>query len=320
MSLLTDHEIPDRLYVDGINMFNINIYYKYTHFLSELKDNILDFVNAAKASNYELKVFIDAVYTSQTQEWKDRQWKTLLIPPPPKTYSIPSAGTFIGDIFKSHGIQVLYTIRDNDDVLAYYANDDNAIILSKDRDFLCYQPRKYRTSHGYHIKGGKLILTRVYDPSDYMPPDGVFKRRVVRKIPENVDDWVYESNYPYLLEAYIDSVYRRGWFGPKMYVRQYRNIMEALLPLIRSAFHDLDITADYDILVVRDDEISWISDTVDPIKTDVATMTIDQIYKATFRSTYAPSYVLAAKIAIAELMAPVWDKTVTEVCTEQSIG
>lgn len=46
----------------------------------------------------------------------------------------------IGDFFKKNKIEVHYSIEDNDDTLAYYALQDGAAVLSKDKDFWRYIP------------------------------------------------------------------------------------------------------------------------------------------------------------------------------------
>ena len=46
----------------------------------------------------------------------------------------------IGDAFKNEGIDVHYSIEDNDDTIASFAYHEDAAILSRDRDFWRYVP------------------------------------------------------------------------------------------------------------------------------------------------------------------------------------
>ena len=46
-------------------------------------------------------------------------------------------------MFKKCNVEVHYSIIDNDDTIAYYANYYHCIILSRDNDFLRYKPINY---------------------------------------------------------------------------------------------------------------------------------------------------------------------------------
>lgn len=49
----------------------------------------------------------------------------------------------LGEMFKKFNVEVHYSIIDNDDTIAYYANYFNCILLSRDNDFWRYSPRNY---------------------------------------------------------------------------------------------------------------------------------------------------------------------------------
>ena len=52
-----------------------------------------------------------------------------------------SISQLLGDAFVKNGIEVHYSIEDNDDTLAYYAYTDGAIIMSEDSDMWRYRPQ-----------------------------------------------------------------------------------------------------------------------------------------------------------------------------------
>ena len=49
----------------------------------------------------------------------------------------------LGEMFKKCEVKVHYSIIDNDDTIAYYANYYKCIILSQDKDYWRYKPRNY---------------------------------------------------------------------------------------------------------------------------------------------------------------------------------
>ena len=67
---------------------------------------------------------------------------------------------FIGDAFKSQGVEVLYSVVDNDDTLAAYAHRDNASVLSADNDFWRYRPLLDKIYRSFEYISNKKILLR----------------------------------------------------------------------------------------------------------------------------------------------------------------
>ena len=49
--------------------------------------------------------------------------------------------TFIGEAFQKAGVEVHYSVEDNDDTLATYAHEYNALVMSNDKDFFRYDPK-----------------------------------------------------------------------------------------------------------------------------------------------------------------------------------
>ena len=47
---------------------------------------------------------------------------------------------FIGEAFLKAGVKIHYSVDDNDDTLATYAYEYNALIMSNDKDFFRYRP------------------------------------------------------------------------------------------------------------------------------------------------------------------------------------
>lgn len=64
----------------------------------------------------------------------------------------------IGDFFKKNKIEVHYSIEDNDDTIAYYAIQDGAAVLSKDKDFWRYIPELPCIYRDFFIDNDKLIF------------------------------------------------------------------------------------------------------------------------------------------------------------------
>ncbi len=69
-------------------------------------------------------------------------------------------GILIGDIFRKCCVEVHYSIEDNDDTLAFHAHNDNATVLSGDKDFFRYFPNaQFTLFDSFDItEDGRLLL------------------------------------------------------------------------------------------------------------------------------------------------------------------
>lgn len=52
-------------------------------------------------------------------------------------------GVILCEMFRKFNVEVHYSIIDNDDTISYYANYHRCIVLSHDKDFWRYSPRKF---------------------------------------------------------------------------------------------------------------------------------------------------------------------------------
>ena len=104
-----------------------------------LERRVHKFCSLARNQGILIKVFIDGGYgTPETiYKYKLRQSKYIK-----KAYRyIPhSISQVLGDVFTKNGIEVHYSIEDNDDTLAYYAHTEGATIMSDDNDMWRYRP------------------------------------------------------------------------------------------------------------------------------------------------------------------------------------
>ena len=66
----------------------------------------------------------------------------------------------LGEMFKKCNVEVHFSIIDNDDTIAYYANYFNCIVLSQDKDFWRYKPQNYTIYQYCYISRGYLILSQ----------------------------------------------------------------------------------------------------------------------------------------------------------------
>ena len=73
-------------------------------------------------------------------------------------YNLPQ---ILGDAFKEQGVEVFYSVEDNDDTLAYYAHADGATILSKDNDFWRYVPCPQKVYKDFNYGYKQFVLTDI---------------------------------------------------------------------------------------------------------------------------------------------------------------
>ncbi len=147
------------LYVDALNFSNDFAFVNRTWSLKKPVKAITEFVAAATAANYQLKIFIDAGIDSEEAiaKWKLRREEEVR----GEYKDVPHGlSSLMGDIFRSLGVEVFYSPldADNDDCLASYATADGADILSNDRDFFRYTNAKYKLYGSFTILDGRLKL------------------------------------------------------------------------------------------------------------------------------------------------------------------
>lgn len=122
---------------------------------------IREFVSAAKASEFQLFVIIDAgIESEEAQEkWRKRREDELRA----QTKDVPAClSILVGDLFRDAGVTHVYYSphdRDCDYCIAYVANSNKGSVLSNDADFFRYANRTYKVFNKFEIVDGRLFLT-----------------------------------------------------------------------------------------------------------------------------------------------------------------
>eukprot|EP00347_Sterkiella_histriomuscorum_P024134 403332193 len=244
-----------KLFVDALN-YARNFFLNQNFWdLDSAQENVKRFVNAAIKTGYSVEVFIDDGQQSEevVQKWifrRELQVKTCKM-------EVPTCLTaLIGEMFRNLNVPVHYSVVDNDDTLACFANHFGAYILSADTDFLRYKGRKYEIFKGYEIdpKTNELILIqRKYFKHKH--PRVLFKQ-----LPQTL------SELPLLREVFANGKYVRG--SPSSLTRFTGNLQELIRPL-RQVFYRI-MKVDFEVLEIypywdhQSDKTSWIEIYVKP--------------------------------------------------------
>ena len=123
--------------------YSKNFFNPITWNFSSCQNEIEKFVQAARNSGYKIIGFIDDCHESEEAKfkWKSRREANMS---GETIRNLPyGISEILGEMFRQCDVEVHYSIIDNDDTLAYYANYYNCIVLSNDKDFRRYQPRNY---------------------------------------------------------------------------------------------------------------------------------------------------------------------------------
>ena len=145
-----------KIYVDGFNFLAsfIDIGGNFWH-LDVMLKRTTEFCLICKRQNIFLKVFFDGGYQSSEaiDKYKTRCEKHIKN----AERRIPfGAGALLGDCFTKNGVEVLYSLGDNDDIMAYYAYVDRAEIISRDKDFWRYIPALPGILKEFHLVNGRI--------------------------------------------------------------------------------------------------------------------------------------------------------------------
>lgn len=218
-----------KLYVDGLNIFLKHACisensYRYT---MSLRLSVEIFISAALKrfrDKQNIIVFIDA-YKSERyiQDELIRRQEDRLTNES-HTYVGISVASVLGDILTCLDIPVIYNYElDLDDTLAAWANIDRAVVLSGDKDFMCYQNRNFIIAQHYTIENGNLCMSNYVSPSrNSLPESTPYKERIPLTIPDKKPDVKY-SNYPCMLSVIKEDRYFKGISGPSKMIKQYGN-------------------------------------------------------------------------------------------------
>lgn len=320
-----------RLYVDGINVFSFRIFYKYSEFLERLTESVDDFVRATRRASWHVVVFIDARHTEQ-DAWRKRSEDIVGHSRRDDKFAMVPSATLVGDLFVERGVEVRYSVDENDDVLAFHAHKDSppvsedarkqpVVILSRDMDFQCYRGRRYVTAGGYEITysmGARaepvdIVLTHMQTDPTFLPRSSIFKKREWKSLPTTGEFRdARDQPYAYLVQTEMGE-YLRGSIGALPYVREYGNPRAQLVPFMLYVFQRLGIRVSWEIMSVTNAgegegvSIRWISgDCDEPHNYEGGDRTLFEIAEVVWPefNTYPRSYRMSCLIAAAELLAP----------------
>eukprot|EP00347_Sterkiella_histriomuscorum_P001643 403371235 len=294
-----------KLFVDALN-YARNFFLNQNFWdLDSAQENVKRFVNAAIKTGYSVEVFIDDGQQSEevVQKWifrRELQVKTCKM-------EVPTCLTaLIGEMFRNLNVPVHYSVVDNDDTLACFANHFGAYILSADTDFLRYKGRKYEIFKGYEIdpKTNELILIqRKYFKHKH--PRVLFKQ-----LPQTL------SELPLLREVFANGKYVRG--SPSSLTRFTGNLQELIRPL-RQVFYRI-MKVDFEVLEIypywdhQSDKTSWIEIYVKPAD-DVLFNRLQPLFSdITSLIDYFIHDVVRPKLLIAEANDLAWNNHVFGFC------
>mgnify|MGYP001335462697 FL=1 len=241
------------LYMDAFNFLRKFYGGKRNHWhVLEIVPHVQEFVEAAKNSGWEIKVFIDAVTKTgeAKRKWESRREKEVKNE---KREMPQGMNTLLGDAFRLNGIEVLYSFEeDNDDTLAAYAQRDNADILSGDRDFFRYIGLTSKIYEDFKVVKKELKLKEL-KPNNKV----VSKRNLISPPPKTMD------KDPTLLEL-SQGIYRRG--APSPLVKLLGNPHVVARPLRQALYSRKNIsgpvTEIFPVWDGKDNKVIWTEDKV----------------------------------------------------------
>eukprot|EP00834_Sanchytrium_tribonematis_P005895 NODE_391_length_8148_cov_0.393838.p2 type:complete len:333 gc:universal NODE_391_length_8148_cov_0.393838:5036-4038(-) len=190
------------------------------------------FANAAKASEIDMTLFIDAKRKTPEAigKWKKRRENEMKRG---VQYMPQSMDVLLADSFRANGIPVLYSTEvDNDDALAAFAHHQKGSILSADKDFYRYRNSEFEVYRNFQIKEKKLHLTS----SRNMPIiSGLESRNLLSKVPK------MSEKVPKVVELVQHCEYRRGTGSPL--AKKLGNPHLQVRPLRQALYYRLGIKA-----------------------------------------------------------------------------
>jgi hypothetical protein len=222
----------------------------------QMKKKIEKFVKAARASNLQLEIFIDAaIITGDTlKTWKERREKEVK----KGNRGVPQGtNILLGEMFASFGIPVHYSAEaDCDDTIISHAIHRCAEILSGDGDMFEYGEAILAYS-GYSYNRGKLVLIK-------SPNYGTFIKSRLKPLDHIADTIQIPKKFS--LQSLKDSFYLRG--SPSPLTRHCGNLHRILSPLRQAMYHKLGIKSNIEEEFPEWDEsksrVSWTKIAVTP--------------------------------------------------------
>jgi len=195
-----------KLYVDAFNFLESFNLACENRDLNVSQGLVKKFIDAAKNSNYEIKVFLDSGLGSKEANGKWRRRREAEVR---KEYRNIGQGTviYLGDMFRKYGIPVYYSPMgyDNDTCIASYAQRDHADILSNDADFFRYHDSSHRR-HNYMVYG-KFSIT---DDNTLLLKRKYFNRNNRKQSLYFIDPPVMLLKHPGFVDVLGNKKYSRG--------------------------------------------------------------------------------------------------------------
>lgn len=152
--------------------------------LVQAKKCVATFVQAARKSNYEPIVFIDAAIQTEEaiRKWIQRREKEVKRG---ERNVLQGLSILLGDMFSQSGVAVHYSSIDCDDTIASYASAFQAPVLSADRDFFRYvgNGTPLKIFCNFAIRKGRLHLIRHPREIQCAKP-GVKSREILHPLPQ----------------------------------------------------------------------------------------------------------------------------------------
>ena len=219
-----------KLYVDGLNVATSLGFGSKWWNIEEPRQGVKKFVEAARNSGYELKVFIDAgIQSAEAMEkWKSRRENDVLCE---KVGVITCMSSLLGELFTHNGVEVLYSPQDADcdDCIAYFAQRDGADILSQDADFFRYEGKEYDLYGTFRYENEGITLSL---------------RKTVLKLPEprqffKEEPHMHATNPVFGLAKDV-HILKRG--VPSSLVKMLGNVHAHLSTLRASVYYNLGIS------------------------------------------------------------------------------
>lgn len=224
------------LYIDGLNFqeeFGLAMKVWNVAFANK---KISEFVDAANASGYQLKVFIDAGI--ETEETLEKWMKRRECHVEQEKRGVPQGSQLIlGALFKKHNVEIHYSPSncDNDDFIAGYAHRDGADILSNDKDFFRYKGSRFVVYGSFHIDNGKLKLRKKKIPEHILKKIDC-DRSILNEIPES------DVKYPGFVDVVKNRRYLRG--APSALVKLLGNPHKRTRDIRRAIYCKLGVKDD----------------------------------------------------------------------------
>lgn len=249
------------LYIDAMNIMS-TIFHATSlpnHWdLDSSFSKVKKLVNAAKASNIQIKLFFDCDNPTEEaiNKWVLRREKEV----EEGFRTMPAtSGFLLGNMFSHFGIETHYSYEaDNDDTLAAYAQNDKASILSKDRDFFRYQDRKYEifSEYDYKADGTLKLLPSAYNSIKF----GTLPRQIISPPPKTI------PKNPRAITLKTQETWRMG--SPSPLVRELGNPYLLLRPLRQALYARLKIIKPINELIPywddKKEKVGWESIKVKP--------------------------------------------------------